>query len=186
MRPPVSLCWTCCWWGLGAAQWQLRSAVMSQRYKSPHQARSSSEQSQRSQPGRLGWRDCCQEEKQNYTAPSACSFVFLGEAELVLDFLTTSPPIRRVCPAGDRPLGSPGTLEQPGKCCWTVRPWIQEVLVRLGELCSACVVVRRAQNSSDGSWAGGPWLFKGISSSDIRCSYATCCLSVRPRGCGYS
>lgn len=65
---------------------------MSQRYKSPHQARSSSEQSQRSQPGRLGWRDCCQEEKQNYTAPSACSFVFLGEAELVLDFLTTSPP----------------------------------------------------------------------------------------------
>lgn len=90
---------------------------MSQRYKSPHQARSSSEQSQPSQPGRLGWRDCCQEEKQNYTAPSACSFVFLGEGAqlvLLLDFLTTSP-IRRVCPAEEGPLGSPGTLEQPGK-----------------------------------------------------------------------
>lgn len=81
---------------------------MSQRYKSPHQARSSSEQSQRSQPGRLGWRDCCQEEKQNYTAPSACSFVFLGEAELVLDFLTTSPPPHQESLPGWRsPSGQP-------------------------------------------------------------------------------
>lgn len=49
---------------------------MSQRYKAPRRAAGSSEQSQRSRPGRLGWRDCCQFEKQNYTALIACSFVF--------------------------------------------------------------------------------------------------------------
>lgn len=48
------------------------------------------------------------------------------------------------------------------------------VLVRLGELCSARwgqegpgIAVRAAALLP----AGGPWLFKGISSRDIRCSY---------------
>lgn len=51
--------------GVGADQWQPLSSVMSRGYKCPRWARRSSEQSQRSQPGRLGWRDRCQEDQQN-------------------------------------------------------------------------------------------------------------------------
>ncbi|RVE57825.1 hypothetical protein OJAV_G00203040 [Oryzias javanicus] len=44
---------------------------MSQPYKDPRRLAGCSEQSQRSRPGRLGWRDFCQWEKQNYTAPAS-------------------------------------------------------------------------------------------------------------------
>uniref|UniRef100_A0AAV2K2F2 Ig-like domain-containing protein n=1 Tax=Knipowitschia caucasica TaxID=637954 RepID=A0AAV2K2F2_KNICA len=46
------------------ANWVPLLAMTSQAYKTPHGSRAASEQSSR--PGRLGWRDCCQEEKQNY------------------------------------------------------------------------------------------------------------------------
>ncbi|KAG7233597.1 hypothetical protein INR49_006723 [Caranx melampygus] len=51
-----------------AGQWRGPCSVMSQRYKAPHCPAACSEQSQRSRPGRLGWRDCCQEETELHGA----------------------------------------------------------------------------------------------------------------------
>lgn len=77
-----------------ADQCHVVPCVMSQQYKGLTRPTSCPEQSQRSQPGRLGWRDCCYEENYKTTRRRRPVVLFFslgflwGSTVPLLDFLT--------------------------------------------------------------------------------------------------
>lgn len=167
------LCWTLVAGGGEGDQWQLLSSVMSQGHKCPHRARRSSEQSQRSQPGRLGWRDCCQEEDKT-TRRRRPVVLFAGEGPSsfsVWIFCPAAPSGEPALPttalwATQAPLNS--QVSEPG------RPWGPWAPAGLERTSVGPVVSEGSQNSCAGPGGcqpGGPWLFKGMGSRAIRCSY---------------